>query len=53
MARHADLFAEAQGGVFSCVNKGQRDNMDATQSKPEKADTSKPRGKPEIKSLQR
>ena len=22
MAREADLFAEARGGVFSCVNKG-------------------------------
>ena len=26
MAKEADLFAEARGGVFSCVNKGQRDN---------------------------
>ena len=25
-AKEADLFAEARGGVFSCVNKGQRDN---------------------------
>ena len=22
MAKEADLFAEARGGVFSCVNKG-------------------------------
>ena len=46
MAKEADLFAEAHGGVFSCVNKGQRDNnKGAAQSKPE----SKPSGKPEIK----
>ena len=46
MAKEADLFAEAHGSVFSCVNKGQRDNnMGAAQSKPE----SKPSGKPEIK----
>ena len=46
MAKEADLFAEARGGVFSCVNKGQRDNnKGAAQSKPE----SKPNGKPEIK----
>ena len=46
MAKEADLFAEARGGVFSCVNKGQRDNNKAAaQRKPE----SKPSGKPEIK----
>ena len=47
MAKEADLFAEARGGVFSCVNKGQRDhdNKGAVHSKPE----SKPSGKPEIK----
>ena len=46
MAKEADLFAEARGGVFSCVNKGQRDNNKGlAQSKPE----SKPSGKPEIK----
>ena len=46
MAKEADLFAEARGGVFICVNKGQRDNnKGAAQSKPE----SKPSGKPEIK----
>ena len=47
MAKEADLFAEAPGGVFSCVNKGQRDhdNKGAAHSKPE----SKPSGKPEIK----
>ena len=46
MAKEADLFAKARGGVFSCVNKGQRDNnKGATQSKSE----GKPSGKPEIK----
>ena len=47
MAKEADLFAEALWGVFSCVNKGQRDNDNkgAAHSKPE----SKPSGKPEIK----
>ena len=46
MAKEADLFTEARGGVFSCVNKGQRDNnKGVAQSKPE----SKPSGKPEIK----
>ena len=46
MAKEADLFAEARGGVFSCVNKGQRDNnKGAAQSNSE----SKPSGKPEIK----
>ena len=46
MAKEAELFAEARGGLFSCVNKGQRDNNKAAaQSKPE----SKPSGKPEIK----
>ena len=38
MAKEADLFAEARGGLFSCVNKGQRDN-----------NKSKPSGKLEIK----
>ena len=38
--------SETRGGVFSCVDKGQRDNnKGAAQSKPE----SKPSGKPEIK----
>ena len=48
MAREADLFAEARGGVFSCVNKGQRDNKGETQGKPKRSDTSKPSGRPEI-----
>ena len=47
MTKEAELFAEARRGVFSCVNKGQRDNDNkgAAHSKPE----SKPGGKPEIK----
>ena len=47
MAKEADLFAEARGGVFICVNKGQRDhdNKGEAHSKPE----SKPSGKPKIK----
>ena len=47
MAKEADLFAEARGGVFRCVNKVQRydDNKGAAHSKPE----SKPSRKPEIK----
>ena len=47
MANETDLFAEARGGVFSCLNKGQRDNDNkgAAHSKRE----SKPSGKPEIK----
>ena len=47
MAKEADLFAEVRRGLFSCVNKGQRDNDNkgAAHSKPE----SKPSGKPEIK----
>ena len=45
MAKEADLFAEARGGVFGCVNKGQRDHdKGAAHNKPE----SKPSGKPEI-----
>ena len=37
-AKEAGLFAEARGGVFSCVNKGQRDNNNkgAAQSNPER-----------------
>ena len=47
MAKVADLFAEARGGVLSCVNEGQRDdnNKGAAQSKTE----SEPSGKPGIK----
>ena len=41
MATEADLFAEARGSVFSCVNKGQRDSKDKPASKPSR--------KPEIK----
>ena len=48
MAKEVDLFAEARGGVLSCMNKGQRDNDNkgAAHSKP----GSNPSGKPEIKS---
>ena len=37
MAKEADLFAEARGGVHTCTNKGQRDNRGAAQnhSKPD------------------
>ncbi|MES9994361.1 MAG: RNase H-like domain-containing protein [Candidatus Thiodiazotropha sp.] len=45
MAREADLFAEARGGVNTCVNKGQRDSRGVTQSRAD----NKPSGKPEIK----
>lgn len=44
MAREADLFAEARGGVFSCVNKGQRDNRGLTQGKSDKVNINKPSG---------
>ena len=46
MAREADLFAEARGGVYACVNKGQRDSKGVTQSR---SDNNKPSAKPEIK----
>ena len=45
MAKEADLFAEARGGEYTCVNKAQRDNIGGSQHKPD----SKPSGKPEIK----
>ena len=45
MAKEADLFAEARGGVYTCVNKAQRDNKGGSQHKSD----SKPSGKPEIK----
>ena len=45
MAKEADLFTEARGGVYTCVNKAQRDNKGGTQHKSD----SKPSGKPEIK----
>ena len=32
MAKEADLFAEARGGVHTCTNKGQRDNRGAAQN---------------------
>ena len=48
MAKEADLFAEARGGVHTCTNKGQRDNRGAAwnHSKP---DVNKGGGKQEIK----
>ena len=45
MAKEADLFGEARGGVYTCVNKAQRDNKGGSQHKSE----SKPSGKPEKK----
>ena len=45
MAKEADLFAEAHGGVYTCVHKAQRDNKGGSQHKSD----SKPSGKPEIK----
>ena len=48
MAKEADLFAEARGGVHTCVNKGQRDNRGAAPSQ-NKTGASRPSGKPEIK----
>ena len=48
MAKEADLFAEARGGVHTCVNRGQRDNRGAAPSQ-NKTGASRPSGKPEIK----
>ena len=45
MAKEANLFAEARGGVYTCVDKAQRDNKGGSQHKSD----SKPSGKPEIK----
>ena len=45
MAKEADLFAEVRGGVYTCVNKAQRDNKGGSQH----ISDSKPSGKPEIK----
>ena len=45
MAKEADLFAEACGGVYTCVNKAQRDNKGGSRHKSD----SKPSRKPEIK----
>ena len=48
MAKEADLFTEARGGVHTCTNNGQRDNRGTGQihSKP---DVNKAGGKQEIK----
>ena len=48
MAKEADLFAEARGGVHTCVNRGQRDNRGGAPSQ-NKTGASRPSGKPEIK----
>ena len=48
MAKKADLFAEARGGVHTCTNKGQRDNRGAAQNH-SKPDVNKGGGKQEIK----
>ena len=48
MAKEADLFAEARGGVHTCTNKGQRDNRGAAQNH-SKPDVNKGGGKQEIK----
>ena len=43
-AKEADLFAEARGGVYTCVNKAQRDNKGGSEHKSDNS----PSGKPEI-----
>ena len=48
MAKEADLFAEARGGVHMCMNKGQRDNRGAAQNH-SKPDVNKGGRKQEIK----
>ena len=48
MAKEADLFAEARGGVHTCTNKGQGDNRGAAQNH-SKPDVNKGGGKQEIK----
>ena len=47
MAKEADLFAEARGGVHTRTNKGQRDNRGAAQNH-SKPDVNKGGGKQEI-----
>ena len=48
MAKEADLFAEARGGVHTCTNKGQRDNRRVAQNQ-SKPDVNKAGVKQEIK----
>ena len=48
MAKEADLFTEARGGVHTCTNKGQHDNRGAAQNH-SKPDVNKGGGKQEIK----
>ena len=45
MTKEAELLAEAQGRVYTCVNKAQRDNKGGLQHKSD----GRPTGKPEIK----
>ena len=47
MAREADFFAEARGGVSTCVAKGLRENKDNKST--HKNEPSSPGNKPEIK----
>ena len=48
MAKEADLFAEARGGIHTCTIKGQRDNRGAAQNH-SKPNVNKGGGKQEIK----
>ena len=48
MAKEADLFAEARGGVHTCTKKGQRNNRGAAQNH-SKPNVNKAGGKQEIK----
>ena len=47
MAREADFFAEARGGVSSCEAKGQRENIDSKSFN--EVEPSRSGNKPEIK----
>lgn len=46
MAKKADLYAEARGGVSNCVSKGQCENRGPQPNKPS---SGKPSGNPQIK----
>ena len=48
MTKEAELFAEARGGVHSCMNKGQHNNRVTAQNH-SKPDVNKSGGKQEIK----
>ena len=45
MAKEADLFAEARGGVYTCVNKAQHDNIGGCQHKSDSKTSGKNRDK--------